>query len=243
MKSPIAIYETDIQYDFSYRQGKLFVRANKRATPWPFGAEERLPYIFAIHQFAAENGIRILGSVDRHFYEDAELIRNKGGGFEDHCMNGTKGQLRLGGLEPEKDIYVRSKDGPMLGQRVYTQEELGRYVQSDGHLIFEKQSYDVGTNPNFEPGMKLLFENGLRKIVFNGFATDYCVEAAVLGTAKLRDRYCPELGLYLVTDAIEAVGIDFEGKVNPEFTQGALDRMAARGVKFVRTKDVVGGVI
>jgi len=242
MVKKIALYETDIENDFSLRSGALFVRANKPKTHLPYGAEERLPNIFALHGHADANNWLMLGSVDRHFYEDVELIRNEGGIFEDHCMNGTKGQLRLPELEPQKDIYIRAKDGPFLGAKTYTEPELVAYLDAANkgmHLIFEKQSYDVGTNPNFVPTMKLAIKNGLRTVVGDGFATDYCDLAAFLKMADIRDKYCPELKLYIVTDAIEAVNIDFSGEVDMNFGKKALDQMVARGVQKVTTKDVL----
>ena len=239
MKTDTAVYETDVEGDFALRTGALFVHANKPWSQKPYGAEERLPNIFAIHNHAVKKGWRVLGSGDRHFYEDAELIRNKGGVFNDHCMNGTWGQLRLAELEPQKDVYIRAKDGPMMGVRIYSEEELKRYAESDAQLIFEKQSYDVNTNPNYVPTLKLLIENGLKRIIFNGFATDYCVKAAVLATAKHGFRYNSNLRLYIVTDAIEEVDINFQGQVDPLFGRRALDEMAAAGAKLVTTKDVL----
>jgi len=246
MKQKIALYETDVQYDFSLRDGELFVRANKPRRALPYGAEEKLPNIFVLHEYAEKNGWLVLGSVDRHFYEDAELIRNKGGVFDDHCMNGTKGQLRLKELEPQKDIYVRRKDGPFLDVRAYSEAELKTYLQATEkgmQLIFEKQSYDVATNPNFEATMKIALDNNLKKIVVNGFATDYCVKAAVLAMANLRDKYQSALELYVIKDAIEEVGIDFQGKVDPDFGKKALEEMVKAGAKLVTTKDVLEGKI
>ncbi len=241
MESKIAVYETDVQHGFSLRTGALFVHANK---PWsnnPYGAEEILPNIFTIHRYAEKNNWRVLGSVDRHFYEDAELIRNQGGVFEDHCMNGTWGQLRLKELVPQKDVYIRAKDGPMMGIRVCSEEELRTYTKSNAQIIFEKQNYDVNTNPNFVSTMKLLLEQGLNKIVFNGFATDYCVKAAALATTKLGDKYKSSLRIYVVTDAIEEVDIDFSGNIDPLFGKKALEEMVRAGAKLVTTKDILEG--
>jgi nicotinamidase-related amidase len=160
-------------------------------------------------------------------------------------MNGTWGQLRLKELEPQKDIYIRAKDGPMLGIKTYTEEELLKYIQrakeGKAHLIFEKQSYDVGTNPNFEPTMKMLVTSGVEKLVLNGDATDYCDDAAILRIAEVRDKYNSRLKIYVVTDAIEAVNIDFEGNIDPQFGEKALKRMQDRGAKLITTKDVLEG--
>ncbi|MBR9705786.1 isochorismatase family protein [Candidatus Pacearchaeota archaeon] len=244
-----AIYETDVQGDFAlYNQlfkGALFVRGNDKETPQPFGAEARLPNVYAIHKHANENKWLIAGSVDRHFYEDAELIRNKGGVFDDHCMNGTLGQLRLAGLEPQKDIYIRSKDGPQLGPKIYTQADLQNYINAAKdkgmHLIFEKQSYNVGTNKNFEPAFKKLIEQGLENVIIDGFATDYCVLAAGLKMADIRAEYQADIGIYVVTDAIKGVNINFDGEKDPEFSKKALDEMKDRGIIPIKTKDVLEG--
>lgn len=237
----IAVYETDVQPDFVYRTGALFVHANK---PWqmkPYGAEERIPNIVKIHQYAVDKSMMIMGSADRHFYEDAELIRNEGGVFEDHCMNGTAGQLRIPELEPQKDIYVRAKDGPLLGVRGYSPAELENFLRSGMQIIFEKQSYDVATNPNFKPAFQLAVKNGLKRIINDGFATDYCDLAAVLRQLEYGREINPEFEVYVVTDAIEEVNIDFTGKIDPDFGKKALDQMVSAGAKLIVTKDVLEG--
>jgi nicotinamidase-related amidase len=221
----------------------LFVYGFDRWNHGPYGAEAKLPNVFALHEKAKAEGWQILGSVDRHFYEDAELKRNVGGVFVDHCMNGTAGQLRLAELEPQRDIYVRAKDGPLMGIRTYTQEEMQRFVNAEAQLIFEKQNYDVGTNPNFQNAINILFKKGIKKIVFEGFATDYCVRAAVLATAKARDKFNAEVQLYVVEDAIKEVGIDFQSQVNPRFVEQALEEMVNAGAKLTTTKDVLEGRI
>ncbi|VVB80075.1 Isochorismatase family protein [uncultured archaeon] len=244
MNKEVALYETDIQNDFSLRSGALFVRANKPKRALPYGAEERLPNIFALHGHAENNGWAVLGSVDRHFYEDAELIRNQGGVFEDHCMNGTKGQLRLPELEPQKDVYIRSKDGPLMGVKIYNTAEMTAYldaIDQGMQLVFEKQSYDVATNPNFDTAFRRMMAMGLKKVVVDGFATDYCVKAAVLAMVAGRDRYKKQLEIYVVADAIEAVNIDFQGQIDNEFGNKALEEMVKSGAKLVTTKDVLEG--
>ncbi len=243
MKRNIAVYETDVEEDFSRRTGALFVSGQKPWSNRPYGAEAVLPNIVAIHDHAVGNDWKVLGSVDRHFYEDAELIRNEGGVFDDHCMNGTNGQLRIKELEPQKDIYIRAKDGPMLGIRTYTEQEMNNFVDSDMQLIFEKQNYDVDTNPNFELAMKTLIDDGLKKIVFNGFATDYCDKAAVLAAAKYRDKFDADLQLYVVVDAIEAVNVNFQGEIDMNFGEKALDEMVNVGAHLVNTKNVLESLV
>jgi len=234
-----AIYETDVQNDFSFRDGALFVYGFEDWNTSAYGAESRLPNIFALHNKAKENGWLITGSVDRHFYEDAELIRNKGGIFIDHCMNGTKGQLRWDKLEPQKDVYVRAKDGPQLGLRESSDTELVNYLVSGMHVIFEKQNYNVSTNPNFERMLKQIWTKGTRNIVVDGFATDYCVEAALNGMLNFNEKQIAGFNLYVVTDAICPVNINFQGQKDLDFGNKALERMFARGIKPITTKQVL----
>jgi nicotinamidase-related amidase len=248
-----AIYETDVQNDFSLKTGALFVHGfEPKSTYKSYGAEARLPNILQMHNYAKENGMLVLGSVDRHFYEDAELTRNEGGTFDDHCMNGTHGQLRVGGLERQIDIYIQSKEGPGLPVRILNAQEIADRVniclEKNYHLIFEKQNYDVGTNPNFEPIMRGLIAKGhLDSIIINGFATDYCVKTAALKIAGIAEKagyvIGKTFGLYVVTDAITAVNIDFSGKKDMEFGKKALDEMFARGVRPITTKEVLEGTL
>ena len=117
------------------------------------------------------------------------------------------------------------------------------FVKSGMHLIFEKQSYDVVTNPNFDVALRQLAGDGLRKIIVNGFATDYCVRAAAEGMAKIRDAHSLDLQLYVVRDAVEEVNIDFTGNVDMDFGKKALEEMVGVGAKLITTGDVLGGRI
>jgi len=239
----VLVYQTDCQTCFISRNGELFVHANKPCTYVPFGAELVMPNVLRIHDAAVAAQILIGGSVDLHFEEDVELKRNNGL-FIDHAMNGTAGQLRHPGLQPQKDIYVRAKDGPLMETRYYTDEEIDRIVKSGRQIIFEKQTYDVAeSNPNFEPIMRKLYDHGLRMIVVVGFATDYCVLAAVRAMIKIRDEFCLELEIFVVEDAIEAVNVNFKGQIDNEFGAKAITWMKQNGVKFVLTDYVIENLL
>ena len=246
----IAIYETDVQNDFSYRDGALFVHGfEKSGTQEPYGAESRLPNVLALHRWASKQGHIILGSVDRHFFADAELIRNEGGAFDDHCMNGTRGQLRIDGLEQELDVYVRSKDGPGLGQRSYSEDEMNEMVSvaiNDGaQIIFEKQTYYVGGNPNVRRILQRFIEEGLKVIAIDGFATDYCCLAAGLeivdAVRSLGLVPGEDVHLFIVTDAIAPVNIDLEGNMDMAFGSKALETLHGAGVLPITTERILSG--
>ena len=91
-----------------------------------------------------------------------------------------------------------------------------------GEIYFEKQHYDVFTNPLVEVTLK---EDGVKEAVVYGVATDFCVKAAVLGMQKRG------IQTYVVKDAIRGVF--------PDKTQEGLEEMAKAGARFVTTKQIL----
>ncbi len=89
-------------------------------------------------------------------------------------------------------------------------------------VYFEKQYYDVFTNPNLD---ELLKRVKVDEAVVYGVATDYCVKAAVLGFQK-RGVQC-----YVVKDAIAGV--------SPNAVKSALEEMLDAGAKLIKTKDLL----
>ncbi|MEK6827242.1 MAG: cysteine hydrolase family protein, partial [Nanoarchaeota archaeon] len=128
---------------------------NKTGALYVPNAELIKPNLKLLTDFARKNKILIIGSVDRHFgteeYKEREgELAKWGGPFPDHCMNGTFGQEKI--LETNQENYQ--------------------------NLFFEKQSYDVFTNPTISAFLK---ESKIKESIVYGVATDYCVKAAVLG--------------------------------------------------------------
>jgi nicotinamidase/pyrazinamidase len=114
-------------------------------------------------------------------------------------------------------------DSYRIAEAIYSHEK-SRFEGRNSGIYFEKQSYDVFTNPNCEA---LLKKADVKEAVVYGVATDYCVKAAVLGMQK-RGIQC-----YVVGDAIAAVA--------PDTNISALEEMLNAGAKFVKTKDVLDG--
>src|SRR3989344_4924987 len=83
-------WDVDTQNDFMHKDGALYVP----------DAELIIPNLAALTEIARKNNIPVLGSVDRHFgteeykAREGELAR-WGGSFPDHCMNNSKGQLKI----------------------------------------------------------------------------------------------------------------------------------------------------
>jgi nicotinamidase/pyrazinamidase len=97
-------------------------------------------------------------------------------------------------------------------------------------ILFEKQSYDVFSNPAAdyvmrEFGRSHKFGGGPAEAVVYGVATDYCVKAAVLGMQR-RGIQC-----YVVKDAIKGI--------TPESEREALEEMIKAEAKLVTTEDIL----
>lgn len=217
-------YDVDTQNDFMNKDGALYVP----------GAEDIKQNLEKLTRYAREKKMPALGSVDIHFgieeYKDREgELQRWGGPFPDHCMDGTKGAEKI--LETNlTGIHIPAKpygeNFEQFAPAEYDAEELLAMVNGKDSVIFEKQHYDVFTNPKTEA---LLTAADVKEAVVYGVATDYCVKAAVLGMQK-RGIQC-----YVVEDAISGVA--------PETTKSALEEMVKAGAKFVKTSDVLEGKV
>lgn len=205
LEHAIVFYDVDTQNDFMLPDGALHVPE----------AEKIIGGIGKLTNYARQKGHIVMGSVDRHFKDDAELKRNNGP-FPDHCMNDSYGQRKIPETNPVCPAYIENKvmDGKTLDEIVGDKRE----------IFFEKQHYDVFTNPNAE----LLLSQAHYAVVY-GVATDYCVKAAVLGMRKLG------LYVFVVTDAVK--GVTKEGH------DAALEEMKDKeGVRLVTTRQVLEGI-
>ena len=238
-------WDVDTQNDFMHKNGALYVP----------DAEIIIPNIALLTELASIKGIPILGSVDRHFGTEEYKAREGelakwGGPFPDHCMENTCGQLKIS--ETIKPRYqLNATIGTQWACGIYYIQHLSDSMgiadqlswaynvdktcgalekMSEAELYFsptyfEKQSYDVFSNPAADYIVKLAKAHlGEINAVVYGVATDYCVKAAVLGLQK-RGLQC-----YVVEDAIKGVA---EGT-----TKKALEEMAKEGARFIKTKDV-----
>ena len=221
-------YDVDTQNDFMNANGALYVPE----------AEVIKPQLGRLTLYAIMKNIKVVGSVDKHFgtpeykTREGELSRY-GGPFPDHCMDGTHGQEKIDQTlfwsnkrqEGASKLYISHALDGTLDERFVAQ--FGALIKNftEG-LYFEKQSYDVFTNPNITEFLK---RAGIREAIVYGVATDYCVKAAVLGMQKLGVQ------CYVVEDAIKGI--------TPESSRAALEEMAAAGAKFTTTQNVLEGKI
>jgi nicotinamidase/pyrazinamidase len=172
-------FDVDTQRDFILPDGRLYAK----------GAERIIPTLEAITRLARDLGVRIAGSVDRHFPSDAELARN-GGLYPDHCMDGTEGQCKIDQTAPVDPVFVENRD---LGEA-----EAAAAIAHRGEVFIEKQDVDVFNikgNRNTQRLVAGLLKDAADVVIY-GVCTDICVDCAVRGMLKYGRR------LHVVTDAI-----------------------------------------
>ncbi|MBI4918631.1 cysteine hydrolase family protein [archaeon] len=196
----IIFYDVDTQNDFINEDGKLSVPQ----------AKEIRSNLEKLTNHAVEKGIPLFGSVDAHFgtpdyrHREGELSRHSGP-FPDHCMVDTSGQLKIPEtthkyltqlfLEHSLDWNANALSERELEDKL-TDFLSGVRPNSGRGVFFEKQSYDVRSNPYFNMTLDVL--NPEVAIVY-GVATDYCVKAAVEGLLA------KNVQVYLVVDAIKGI--------------------------------------
>ncbi len=193
-------FDVDTQKDFMNKDGALYVPE----------AEKIKPALKKITEYARKNAYSIMGSVDTHFSDDAELKEN-GGPFPEHCMKGTRGAKKIRETFPKMPLYVPSNNSINVS--------IESHLNEGGEVFFEKQNYDVFTNPHLEQNIK-----DVKLAIVYGVATDYCIKSAAIGLSKRG------ITTYILTDAIKAV--------SPKTEKIAFEEMEESGVKFIQFKDL-----
>ena len=171
MKDTI-FFDVDTQYDFMRKDGKLYVP----------DAEEIIPNLKKITQFAKRNNIPVIASADNHKMSDWEIASKT---FPPHCMQDTKGQKKIPETILRNTIVVPNKKLSI--------KKIKKLIEKN-RLLIEKQKYDAFSNPNLKQILKTI-----KKAYVYGVATDYCVKAAVLGLRSMK------IETFVIKDAIRPV--------------------------------------
>ncbi len=215
--------DVDVQNDFCEPTGALFVKGSPNDT------------YRALTRFAVDRGIPILGSVDSHAWDAWEFASSETRGpngekpnFPDHCVKGTPGWLKVAGTLPPRFRFVPNVAEAPLGSVL---AEVARGATQG--VYFEKEVYSLFANPLAEGFVADLARHASQasqagatlELVVYGVATDYCVKAAALGLAQRGYR------VTLLENGIAGI--------TPEGTRGALDEMAAAGVRVSTAAEIM----
>jgi nicotinamidase/pyrazinamidase len=168
MRDSVLFWDVDTQADFICADGKLYVP----------GAEEIVPNLRRLTEWAASHGVFIIASADAHHASDPEFEK-----YPPHCIVGTAGQRKIRETRLPNAIVLPN-------HQVNVPNDLKAYQQ----VILEKQQLDVFSNPNTEVVLDTVGRN--YEIVLYGVVSEICVAYAARGLMRRGYR------LRLVTDAI-----------------------------------------
>lgn len=204
----ILFWDVDTQYDFMISDGKLYVP----------GAEEIIPRLKALTEFARKQKIPIWGSVDYHDPDDPEISARPDfrETFPPHCLKDTPGQEKIPATRPVNPLWIDS--------RPLKREELHRLLRDHtGEVLFRKQHFDVFSNPNVIPALEFIQP---REVVVYGVALDVCDAYAVEGFLKM--------GKFTVTLAQDATRPIDAGRA-----EKLIEEWQQKGVRIVSTEEIL----
>src|SRR5687767_6803074 len=207
----LIFWDVDTQYDFMKADGKLYVP----------DAEQLIPNLKRLTDYAHAHGIRIIASADDHVPGHRELSDSPdwSNTFPLHCMRGTSGQRKIAETTLQDPLVIEPEPQEIAALTA-------RVRSHRGDILFHKHWFDVFTNPNVEIVIDALAPTD---IVLYGVALDVCDKYAIEGLLQRR----PQIRLHAVTDAMKPIHQDAAERL--------LRDWASRGVRLIRTDDVVRG--
>jgi nicotinamidase/pyrazinamidase len=202
-------WDVDTQVDFMHADGKLYVP----------DAEEIIPTLSALTDYAHRRGIRIVASADDHVPGHRELSTTPDfkTTFPDHCMRGTPGQRKIPETTLQDPLVIEPEPDASLAAKLRAH---------DGDLLLHKHWFDVFTNANVPT---VLAELRPTRVVLYGVATDVCDKYAVEGLLE----QAPQAEISFVVDAARAIHADT--------VDDLLEGWRRRGVRMVTSAEILAG--
>jgi len=194
-----AFLDVDTQVDFVEPGGKLYAA----------GAEAIKPNLGRLVQFAREAGAPLIACVDKHPADDPEFAD-----WPPHALEGTPGQAKVSESQSEGMCFVSSAP--------QAPEEL---PPASAHVVLEKQSFSVFTNPNAEA---VFSRTGAEVFYVFGVVTEVCVKQAAEGLLERGYK------VRLVEDAI--------WPLDPAQGELVLKALVEQGAERVTTAEVLAEV-
>jgi nicotinamidase/pyrazinamidase len=156
------LWDVDTQVDFMLPEGKLYVP----------GAEETIPAAKRLVEWARDHGIVHVASADDHELTDPEISDEPdfANTFPPHCLRGTRGAQKVPETEQADPLPLASLPIPP--------GLIPQWIEGRRELLLLKKNFDVFTNPNTDPLLRVLDPD---EIVVFGVATDICDDAAIRG--------------------------------------------------------------
>ena len=180
-------WNTDTQYDFIDKDGKLSVE----------NAESIKPNLKKLTDFARVNTIKVVNTMDWHFKDSKELSDDPDfvKTFPPHCMANTEGARFIEETSPDRGTTMLVDWSEQKGMNFHE-------IHKFRNLIIRKDAFDVFEGNNLTEAivnnLGIPFLDRPTFIVY-GVATNVCVKAAVDGLTKRG------YSVKVVTDAIKGL--------------------------------------
>lgn len=170
-------WEVDVQADFMFADGKLYVP----------GAERIIPNIGRLVDLSRQNKVFLISETDAHSATDSEMQE-----WPLHCLKGAPGAEIIPEGRALNCLVIPNQAGFTLPESLETYQQ----------VVLEKNTLDVFDNPKTDPLLERLqhkvFDPDVEFIIF-GVATEYCVRCTVEGLLRRGRRVA------IVTDAVESI--------------------------------------
>jgi nicotinamidase/pyrazinamidase len=180
-------WNTDTQYDFIDKDGKLSVE----------NAESIKPNLKKLTDFARVNNIKVVNTMDWHFKDSKELSDDPDfvKTFPPHCMANTEGARFIDETSPDRGTTMLVDWSEQKGMNFHD-------IHKSRNIIIRKDAFDVFEGNNLTEAivnnLGIPFLDRPTFIVY-GVATNVCVKAAVEGLT-IRGY-----SVKVVTDAIKGL--------------------------------------
>ena len=180
-------WNTDTQYDFIDKDGKLSVE----------NAESIKPNLKKLTDFARVNNIKVVNTMDWHFKDSKELSDDPDfvKTFPPHCMANTEGARFIDETSPDRGTTMLVDWSEQKGMNFHD-------IHKSRNIIIRKDAFDVFEGNNLTEAivnnLGIPFLDRPTFIVY-GVATNVCVKAAVEGLTKRG------YSVKVVTDAIKGL--------------------------------------
>jgi len=210
----VIFWDVDTQYDFMKADGKLYVP----------DAEQLIPNLRKLTDYAHGHGIRIVASADDHEPAHPEISATPDfqTTFPPHCLRGTPGQRKIPetALRDALVIEPEPQDPAALTARIRAHR---------GDILLHKHRFDVFTNANVLTVLDTLEPHD---VVLYGVALDVCAKYAIEGLLQHR----PHIRIFAVVDAMKPI--------DRSSAEHLLKEWGEEGVRLVKTSEVVvGGLV
>ena len=212
-------WDVDTQKDFMNENGALYVP----------DAEIIKPNLKRLTDFALnKKNVYLVSSVDWHELNDIEFKE-----FPPHCIKETEGAKKIYEI-PNPLIIPQIKKSCSVFENV--KEKISDALRNNTmEFLIQKKQINVFENPITEYLLQELSNKEIESVFVYGVATDFCVRAAVLSIKEFFNKNKINTNIYLIEDAIKGV--------IPKKIEDTLYEFKKKGVKFVKTKDVLEELI